>query len=288
MLFQTNRAENSAENSVDFASKIYDVKPIQSAWNFLVEFYSQKSFKPAVILLYSALALTLWKYIPPAPPFADSETGANLLAVNFAGSDAETVRPLDGSLQFGVLQFLWNARKLWGAFLLMGVCPALIVKFVFKEKLADYGLRLGSLKRTLVTFLSFTPIFVVMGWLSGETKSFYDVYPFNPLAGASYGALVAHSIMYLALYYLAWEFMFRGFLQLGLADSCGPVPAVTIQVLASTMLHYGHPISETLGCVAGGLLWGFFVYRTRSIFSGWGQHALLGILLDWSLIFKAC
>ena len=59
MLFQTNRTDNSAENSVDFASKIYDVKPIQSAWNFLVEFYSQKSFKPAVILLYSALALTL-------------------------------------------------------------------------------------------------------------------------------------------------------------------------------------------------------------------------------------
>ena len=273
------------EKSDDFESKIYDISAPRSAWNFLAALCGRKNFKPTIILLYSALALTLWKYVPPAPQFADPETGANLLAVNFGG--VEGARPLDGSAQFGVVEYLWNARKLWCAFFIMGVFPALIVKFVFKEKLADYGLRLGAWKRTLVSFLAFAPLFVVMGWLSGNTRTFYDVYPFNPLAGASYGALIAHSIMYLVLYYLAWEFMFRGFIQLGLARSCGPTTAVMIQVLASTMLHYGHPISETLGCVAGGILWGFLVYRTRSILSGWGQHAILGILLDWSLALKA-
>ena len=32
-------------------------------------------YKTFVILIYAALALTLWKYIPLTPHFADAETG---------------------------------------------------------------------------------------------------------------------------------------------------------------------------------------------------------------------
>ncbi|MBP5620551.1 MAG: CPBP family intramembrane metalloprotease, partial [Thermoguttaceae bacterium] len=152
---------------------------------------------------------------------------------------------------------------------------------------SDYGLTWGIFKRVVFNFFSFLPVMLVMGWLSGGIREFYDVYPYNPLAGISWRALITHSITYLFLYYLSWEFMFRGFIQLGLTQRLGAVPAVLVQTLASSMLHYGHPASETFGCVVGGLLWGFLVYRTKSILSGWGQHAVLGITLDWSLILKA-
>ena len=169
----------------------------------------------------------------------------------------------------------------------MGVIPACIVKFVFREKLADYGLSFGVKRRTLVNILLFLPVFVVMGWLSGADTGFYAVYPFNPLAGVSYGALITHSIMYVTLYYLAWEFMFRGFIQHGLLDVSGAPTAVCVQVLGWTMLHYGHPASETFSCIAGGLFWGYLALRTRSIFAGCCHHAVLGVLLDWSLILNA-
>jgi membrane protease YdiL (CAAX protease family) len=55
--------------------------------------------------------------------------------------------------------------------------------------------------------------------------------------------------------------------------------------MASTMLHHGHPPIEVFGAIAAGLAWGFIAYRTRSILSGLGQHALLGIVLDWTLIY---
>ncbi len=289
---------------------------VDTIFGFLREIASPKNRKATFILLYAVFALTVWKYIPSAPRFADPISGrcvfsAKTLAggeegksenaaivetsATFATSGesavsvAPTIKPLDGTLdaQVSTLDFLWNARKIWAAFFLMGVIPALCVKFLFKESLAQYGLTLGDARRTVRTFLTFAPIMLLLGWLSADEKAFYDVYPYNPAAGASWRLLALHSASYLFLYYAAWEFMFRGFIQRGLEGTVGATTAVLIQVLASTMLHYGHPASETFGCVAGGFLWGFLAIRTRSLASGWAQHALLGIALDWGLIFAA-
>jgi membrane protease YdiL (CAAX protease family) len=166
----------------------------------------------------------------------------------------------------------------------------LIVKFVFREKLSDYGVGWGDRARTLRSLFLLAPILFALGWASGlgdAGRAFYTVYPYNPAAGVSWNALILHTISYFCLYYFAWEFMFRGFLLRGLAPTTGFSTAVWIQVVISTALHFGHPASETFGCIAGGLLWGFLALRTRSIFAGWGQHALLGIALDWSLILAA-
>ena len=264
-----------------------DPAPVRSAFQFGRVVFMQ-GFKPTVILLYTVLALTIWKYVPNAPRITVTEPSASAPAIAL-GDERVQVNFLtsDTPPSYGVVDFVWNARKLWLAFFLMGVIPACIVKFVFREKLADYGLSFGVKRRTLVNILLFLPVFVVMGWLSGADTGFYAVYPFNPLAGVSYGALITHSIMYVTLYYLAWEFMFRGFIQHGLLDVSGAPTAVCVQVLASTMLHYGHPASETFSCIAGGLFWGYLALRTRSIFAGCCHHAVLGVLLDWSLILNA-
>ena len=253
-------------------------------FRYLLAFIQGKNLKTTVILLYAVFALTFWKYIPPAPQFANPETARCVLELD----GQPLLRPLDGTLRPSPALFLWNARKIWAAFFIMGVVPACIVKFVFRERLVDYGLFPRSPKRIATSSLCLIPLFLVMGWASGYTKGFYSVYPYNPFAGASWTGLLVHSAMYFFLYYLAWEFMFRGFLQLGLAQTLGAAPAVLIQVVISTTLHYGHPMSETLGCVAGGILWGFLVLRTKTIWSGWFQHAVLGIVLDWSLVLHAC
>lgn len=282
---------------------------------FVLNLVAPQNRKATIILCYAVFALTLWKYLPPAPRFADPETGKcvltaqtfendNIGAVFGKSNDApktenlteslhsEAVKPLDGTLsdETTLPRFLWGARKHWAAFFLMGVFPMLIVKFVFREKLSDYGVCWGVRSRTLRSFFMLAPILFALGWASGlgdAGRAFYTVYPYNPAAGVSWNALIFHTISYFCLYYFAWEFMFRGFLLRGLAPTTGFSTAVWIQVVISTALHFGHPASETFGCIAGGLLWGFLALRTRSIFAGWGQHALLGIALDWSLILAA-
>ena len=70
------------------------------------------------------------------------------------------------------------------------------------------------------------------------------------------------------LFYLGWEFHFRGFLQFGLGGRLGPVNAILIQVMASSLLHIGKPPIETFAAIGGGVLWGVIAYRTQSLPSG--------------------
>ena len=237
----------------------------------VVRNYCQKeNVKPAVVLLYTILALTLWKYLPCPERLADTDG----------------TRILPEGISVTWLEYLWGARKMFSAFLLMGLIPVLIVRFGFRESLADYGLQWGIVKRTVRTLLIMAPIMIVVGWLTGGNLQFYQVYPYNPFAGLSYGALTAHLIIYLLFYYFAWEFFFRGFMLHGLKNSCGLVNAILIQTMASVMLHFGHPGVEIFGCILGSLFWGFLVVRTRSILSGALQHAILGIMVDTVLVMN--
>ena len=167
----------------------------------------------------------------------------------------------------------------------MGVVPALIVKFLFKQRLSEYGVQLGDRARTVRTFLLLAPVFVAIAYGSSRDPSIAAVYPINPHAGASPTMFAWHVATY-ALFYLGWEFHFRGFLQFGLTGKLGVVQAVLIQVMASSLLHIGKPAAETFGAIAGGILWGVIAYRTRSLLSGLLQHFLLGTALDWFLCYR--
>ncbi|MDR3232140.1 MAG: CPBP family intramembrane metalloprotease [Planctomycetaceae bacterium] len=222
--------------------------------------------KPVIILFYSLLAVSCWYYFafPKAFPVVS-----------------------------------WNVRfwtgcvPLLSALFLFGLVPMCIVKFVFRERLADYGLRLGIRYRTVRSFCLAAPFVILAGYFTGYNPAFYDVYPLNyavrthgqpPGETIGLGIFTFHCVLYLG-YYFGWEFLFRGFMQHGLSERCGLPAAVLMQTAASTMLHYGHPASEVFAAIAAGLVWGTFAYRTQSILSGFGQHALLGIVLDYVLIY---
>ena len=218
--------------------------------------FTKDQLKPIVILLYTVLAATAWKY------YAFPSEPAN---------------------------FWQGATPLFAALVLFGLIPMGIVKWGFRERLADYGLQLGIAHRTVRTFLLAAPVIVVTAVFTGYNPAFFDAYPLNETIRPQHSTIgihtfVIHAMCYLG-YYLGWEFLFRGFLQHGLSERCGIPAAILIQTMASTMLHYGNPSAEVFGSIIAGLVWGFFAYRTRSILSGLGQHALLGIVLDWVLIF---
>lgn len=233
----------------------------------VIAMFRSGHFKPTIILLYAALALSLWRYIPPAPRLVDERAAAVV-------SGTETA--FNGS-------FVRGETRIFAAFLLMGVIPALIVKFVFREKLTDYGVRFGNFF-TLRSILIFTPVMILLGYLASSNGGFAAIYPYNPYAADSWTWFLLHAALFFALYYTAWEFMFRGFMLRGLSDSCGVFNAVWISTLASVMLHYGHPFTEVAGSIGGGVFWGLLALRTGSILSGTVQHAALGITVDFFIV----
>lgn len=238
------------------------------------------------VLLYAMLAVTVWNYIPEAPRLLRLESEKPVIS-----SPAANASEMTGMEK--VVALLQNSQRFWGTFLLFGVIPMGIVRWGFREKLSDYGVCWGN-RYTLRSFLFMAPIMIAIGWFSGNTTAFYAIYPYNPwiLGGAlSLGEgwifSLLYNLLYFFLYYFSWEFFFRGFLQKAMEPSLGVVNTILFQTTLSVFAHFTHPSCETLGAIAGGLIWGFLVYRTRSIVSGWGQHAAIGMALDYGLIYYA-
>jgi len=221
-----------------------------------------EQFKPAVILLVSVVVMVTWKY------FADPA----YLLKHLPAEGLWGLRP-------GTMAAIGSFSA---AFMLLGVIPALIAKCVFRERLADYGVRLGDRKRTFRSMAIWIPFMLLGGYLSSRDPAIQAQYPIDPGAGDSATAFALHAAAYL-LFYLGWEFHFRGFLQSGLRGTMGDASAVLVQVMASALLHIGKPTAETYASILGGILWGFFAFRTRSLLSGLSQHYLLGLSLDWFL-----
>lgn len=225
-----------------------------------------KQSKPTVILLASTLLMVTWRWLGSAEYYRDHLSPR----LAFWG-DAEATAA---------------AYSFLACFLLLGVIPALIVKLVFGEKLADYGVQLGHRARTFRTFLACAPVVLFVAYLASEAPAIAEHYPINKGAGASPWMFAFHGCTYMA-FYLGWEFHFRGFLQFGLRESAGQANAILVQVLASALLHVGAPVSEMYAAIVVGILWGILAFRTRSLLSGLLQHALLGISLDWFIIYRA-
>lgn len=217
-----------------------------------LELFRGAQRKPTVILLSSTILLLTWRYACHHSLFEDPVRGAML---SFAGF-----------------------------FVLAGLVPALIVKLVFRERLADYGVGLGNRGRTAGSLLIMVPVILIVAYGASRIPAIRSYYPVNPKAGESPAFFGVHALTYL-LFYMGWEFHFRGFMQLGLKDSIGPANAVFVQVMASTLLHIGTPGLEAYGAIVGGLWWGFLVFANRSILSGMLQHMLLGLALDCFIVW---
>jgi len=184
----------------------------------------------------------------------------------------------------------------WGGALLVVIVPILLIKFVYKQRLFDYGLALPKPDRWKLAAKSFvllmvvsTPAFV----LSTTDATLRATYPFyRPFA--SVGQFLIYELTYLP-FFIAIEFIFRGYLLFGLAGvrdsevsrNIG-VPgvfffgryALLIQMLSYTAWHLGKPLPELWGTLIWGLVAGAVAYTIRSLWPVIAAHWLLNVILD--------
>ena len=238
------------------------VNPVTQSSSHNEDSRPRNQHKPTVILLSSTVLMLVWKY------FGSAEFYADVLAERG---------------NFGNPEFMSASYQFISCLVLLGVIPGLVVKLVLRERLADYGLRFGHRLYTIRSILVAVPIFVIVGYIAAMDPGIREAFPVNKQAGVTTPFLL-HVCTYV-LFYIGWEFHFRGFLQFGLADSMGRTGAVLIQVMASSLLHIGQPWTESLAAIGAGILWGWLAYRTNSIASGVMQHLALGVTVDAAIVF---
>lgn len=168
---------------------------------------------------------------------------------------------------------------------LLGIVPCLVIKFLFREKLSDYGLQFGDAKHSMIVFALLAPAFVAAAFLAAPDPQIRLEYPLDKLAGQSLSRFGLHALGYFC-FYIGWEIYFRGFMQFGTQASFGVWNAILVQTSLSCLLHIGKPTGEIFGSIAGGILWGIIAYRTKSIGCCLLLHATLGILLDAVICYR--
>lgn len=170
------------------------------------------------------------------------------------------------------------------AFLLLGVFPGLIVKIGFREPLRLYGLCIPKPFQTffitLVGILIATPIV----YLGSKRAEFNSIYPLVQNAGDSPILFIRSSLFYF-LYYIGYEFCFRGFLFMGIRDDIGDAQALGVSLAATVLLHVTQPQSEMIMAFVIGIAFPLIVRKLKSLWPAIMIHAYAGIALDyWCII----
>lgn len=130
------------------------------------------------------------------------------------------------------------------------------------------------------------PLAVLAGFIGSRDPEMTKMYPFAKAACGSVRTFVGYELSYLFLYYLPWEFVFRGVLFLPLVPAVGLIPALAVQTVISTLLHIGHPDTEVFAAAGAGLVFGVIAYATGSFFTTFVLHAATGIATDTFLFLR--
>jgi membrane protease YdiL (CAAX protease family) len=142
------------------------------------------------------------------------------------------------------------------------------------------GFTPGMTGRGLMLCAIAVPLGLLASWIGSRDPALRQQYPFAKSACRSRAGFIAYAAAYLFLYYLPWEFLYRGLLFLALLPALGLFPALALQALVSTLHHIGHPDSEIWAACGSGFVFGLVAWLSGSFLYTVFIHALVGIGTD--------
>lgn len=164
------------------------------------------------------------------------------------------------------------------AVLWLFLVPVLLIRWGWKRPLLDFGIWTGDI-RFGSRFLLFWPLVLPVLVVAASQGPFQAVYPLWKGAGKDLPQFLTWELLAL-VHYLAWEFFFRGFLLFGLMPVIGPMRAIWVQTMASTLILVDRPAAVMAAAVPAGLVFGSVALRTGSILYPLVFHWGTGVATD--------
>ncbi len=191
-----------------------------------------------------------------------------------------------GSRDFFLEYIVSNGSRLqsWGWwFAIQGVTgfliPVLVLILGFRKKPAMIGLGLGDWKLALTVFAAYMPIVLIGTWILSDGRTFQVEYPHYRGAVDAWSIFAIYHAAFL-LYWIGWEYLWRGFMLFGTAHTFG-VHAIFVQALPFALLHVHKPAAELFLSLLGGIVLGALVWRCRSFWVAVPIHAMQMLALDF-------
>lgn len=242
-----------------------------SLWSRIAPLFEGLGGEPGVIVVGASVALIVSHYQGSAG-YLRNIVGASL--------DSHPWNPVFGFFWwFGTSGFLYLVFPLVLAFATRGS---------FNER---YGLQLGDWRAGLSITALFLLVMLPATWVASKMESFRGIYPLAGNAAytlslgggktqVSWTVFLTYELGYL-LYFVAWEFLFRGWMIHGTAPKLGKGTAILMTVIPFAVMHLGKAELETLGSIVAAIALGILSVRTRSMLYGALIHGTVAIWMDW-------
>lgn len=158
------------------------------------------------------------------------------------------------------------------------VLPVAILRFGFRNSWKEMGLGLGDWKLAVRIALIYLPLVILGTWFLSDSSAFQAKYPHYTPAARDWGVFFVYESFFL-LYWVGWEYLWRGFVLFGTARVFG-IMAIFVQTVPFAILHYEKPMPEAILSIIGGVALGALVWRTRSFWIAVPIHAAQMMVLD--------
>jgi uncharacterized protein len=178
------------------------------------------------------------------------------------------------------------------------LAPFLLIFYVLKRDLKDFGMSGGDMKLGLIITFSCFGLFVPFLLFFGPQQQFQTYYLSNQLGSSqaiqgmigyrgghiAWDRLLFHQCV-MGFYMLAWEWFFRGFMLNGLKKIMPVLLAAFLQAGLFCVLHMGKPLIETISSFFGGCLLAFVAIRCKSMLPCFLIHWLISMTFDFIILY---
>ncbi len=165
------------------------------------------------------------------------------------------------------------------AFIIFGVFPIIIVKYIFHESPHLYGFALVHNRVKPIYFLIMLAMVLPIMIILSRKDSINSHYPEVRAATFSKWSLLLSSVTYI-MYYFGYEGLFRGFLVFGLRRYTGDLFAVVVSMIFTSVTHLNSPFVVLIGSVVSGIIFPYIVILSGSIWALFVFHSLIGVSMD--------
>ena len=224
------------------------------------------------VIIIACVCLLMVHYLKYSSVLVDT---IRMLESWFDISGQQWVRQFNSNSYRELLGYVW-----WGFWNVLGflIIPMLVIKYVLKQPLKNYGWQLGSVKEHWLGYVLLASPIMFFAFLVSFRDDFSQHYPFYSLSHKSWLDLILWECIYI-LQFIAVEFFFRGFLVNGLRIPFGSL-SIAVMCLPYLMLHFPKLWLESFGAISFGFFLGILALRSKSIWGGVGVHVSIALMMD--------
>ncbi len=168
-------------------------------------------------------------------------------------------------------------------FLIFGLLPLILVTFS-NSLYQEFGLKGPTLSTGLWALLLMTLI-IIINYFNASSPQNLAMYPQIRCTQWSYSLIITSTLTWI-LYILGYEFLFRGYLLFSSIQVIGLWPAIILNTIIYSLVHFHKGLKEMIGSLLFGVILCYLCYSTGSIWIAVIAHSTMVLSNEWFSIIK--